>query len=164
MPLSVDSRIGRATQRVAGSATFRAVAPKVVPPLDRALHRLTGGRVLVARALLPGLVLTTTGRKSGQPRQTPLMCVPEPEGSFLVVGSNFGQSAHPAWTGNLLAHPEASISYDRRDVAVRADLLEGAAREEAWARALQVWPPFATYQDDVDRQLRVFRLTPTAAL
>lgn len=159
--VGIDSPLGRATQRVAGSTAFRAVGPKVVPPLDRLLHRLTGGRVLLSRALLPGLVLTTTGRRSGQPRPTPLMCVPEPEGSFLVLGSNFGQDAHPAWTANLLAHPEASVSYDRRAIAVRAELLEGDARQRAWDRAMEVWPTFATYQGRVDRQIRVFRLTPT---
>lgn len=158
--LSVDSPIGRATQRVAGSPAFAKVGPKVVPPVDKVLHRLTGGRVLLSRALLPGLVLTTTGRRSGQPRPSPLMCVPEPEGSFLVVGSNFGRDAHPAWTANLLAEPAASISYGRRDIPVTAELLEGEARTEAWARALQVWPTFTAYQSRVDRELRVFRLHP----
>jgi deazaflavin-dependent oxidoreductase (nitroreductase family) len=161
MPLfSVDSPIGRVTQKVAGSAAFAKVAPKVVPPTDKVLHRLTGGRVLLSRGLLPSLVLTTTGRRTGQPRPSPLMCVPEPEGTFLVVGSNFGRDSHPAWTGNLLAEPEASISYGRRDIPVRAELLEGAARDEAWDRALRVWPTFSAYQSRVDRQLRVFRLHP----
>ena len=158
--VSVDSPIGRATQRVAGSAAFAKVGPRVVPPVDKVLHRLTRGRVLLSRALLPGLVLTTTGRRSGQPRPSPLMCVPEPEGTFLVVGSNFGRDSHPAWTGNLLAHPEASISYGRRDIAVTAELLEGESRDAAWARALTVWPTFDSYQGRVDRQLRVFRLHP----
>ncbi len=158
--LSVDSPIGRATQKVAGSAAFARVGPKVVPPVDKVLHRLTGGRVLLSRALLPGLVLTTTGRRSGQPRPSPLMCVPEPGGTFLVVGSNFGQDAHPAWTGNLLAEPRASVSYDRRDIPVTAELLEGEARDQAWARALEVWPTFTSYQARVDRRLRVFRLHP----
>ncbi|QYG92820.1 nitroreductase family deazaflavin-dependent oxidoreductase [Iamia sp. SCSIO 61187] len=161
MPLfSVGSPIGRATQKVAGSPAFAKVAPHVVPPVDRVLHRLTGGRVLLSRGLLPGLVLTTTGRRSGLPRTTPLMCVPEPEGTFLVVGSNFGRDTHPAWTGNLLAAPAASISYGRRDVPVTAELLEGGARDDAWARALRVWPTFDAYQGRVDRQLRVFRLHP----
>jgi deazaflavin-dependent oxidoreductase (nitroreductase family) len=158
--VSVDSRIGRATQRVAGSAAFARVGPRVVPPVDKVLHRLTGGRVLLSRALLPGLVLTTTGRRSGQPRPSPLMCVPEPEGSFLVVGSNFGRDSHPAWTGNLLAEPRATVSYGARDIPVTAELLDGPARDEAWARALRVWPTFAAYQGRVDRQLRVFRLKP----
>lgn len=158
--VSVDSPLGRATQRVAGSAAFARVGPKVVPPVDKVLHRLTGGRVLLSRALLPGLVLTTTGRRSGQPRPSPLMCVPEPGGSFLVVGSNFGRDSHPAWTANLLAEPEATVSYGRRDIPVRAELLEGDERDAAWAEALRVWPTFTAYQSRVDRELRVFRLHP----
>jgi deazaflavin-dependent oxidoreductase (nitroreductase family) len=158
--VSVDSPLGRATQKVAGSAAFARVGPKVVPPVDKVLHRLTGGRVLLSRALLPGLVLTTTGRRSGQPRLSPLMCVPEPGGSFLVVGSNFGRDSHPAWTANLLAEPEATVSYGRRDIQVRAELLEGDERDAAWAEALRVWPTFTAYQSRVDRQLRVFRLHP----
>jgi deazaflavin-dependent oxidoreductase (nitroreductase family) len=158
--VSVDSPIGRATQRVAGSAAFSKIGPKVVPPVDKVLHRLTGGRVLLSRALLPGLVLTTTGRRSGELRTSPLMCVPEPEGTFLVVGSNFGRDTHPAWTGNLLAEPHAAVSYGRRDTPVTAELLEGDERAEAWTRALAVWPTFDAYQGRVDRQLRVFRLHP----
>src|SRR5947208_10123071 len=59
----VDSPIGRVVQRVAGSRPFAAVAPKVVPPLDRFVHRLTGGRIILSEGLLPGLMLTTTGHK-----------------------------------------------------------------------------------------------------
>jgi deazaflavin-dependent oxidoreductase (nitroreductase family) len=158
---SPHSALGRAVQRMAGSPVFAKVGPKVVPPTDKALHRLTGGRVLLSRALLPSLVLTTTGRRSGQPRRSPLMCVPEDGGSFLVLGSNFGRDAHPAWTGNLLATPEASVSYGGRDIAVRATLLEGDARQEAWDEALRVWPTFAAYQSRIDRTIRVFRLSPT---
>ncbi len=161
MPLfSVGSPIGRVTQKVAGIAAFAVVLPTFSRPVDKVLHRLTKGKVLLSRGLLPSLVLTTTGRKTGQPRPSPLMCVPEPEGTFLVVGSNFGQESHPAWTGNLLAEPRASVSYDGRDVAVTAELLDGAEREAAWARALEVWPTFTAYQSRVDRQLRVFRLHP----
>jgi deazaflavin-dependent oxidoreductase (nitroreductase family) len=160
---SPDSALGRAVQKVAGSPAFAKVGPKVVPPMDKVLHRVTGGRVLLSRALLPSLVLTTTGRKSGQPRETPLMCVPEEGGTFLVLGSNFGRDSHPAWTGNLLAQPDASVSYGARDIPVRAVLLEGAARDEAWASALRVWPTFAAYQSRIDRTIRVFRLSPTEA-
>lgn len=159
--LAVDGLWGTLVQRVAGSPGFARVAPRVVPPTDRLLHRLTGGRVLLSRALLPGLVLTTTGRKSGQPRESPLMCVPEEEGTWLVVGSNFGRDHHPAWTGNLIADPTASISYGRRDIPVEAELLEGPARQEAWDRALQVWPTFDRYAERAGREIRVFRLRPT---
>lgn len=157
---SPDSALGRAVQKMAGSPLFAKVGPLVVPPTDRALHRLTGGRVLLSRALLPSLVLTTTGRSSGLPRDTPLMCVPEEGGSFLVLGSNFGRDSHPAWTGNLLANREATVSYRTRDIRVRATLLEGDERDAAWQAALHVWPTFNAYQSRIDRTIRVFRLTP----
>ena len=158
-----DSALARAVQKVAGSRAFSKVGPKVVPPLDRALHRLTGGRVLLSRVLLPSLVLTTTGRRSGQARETPLMCVPEDGGSFLVLGSNFGRDSHPAWTGNLLATPDATVSYGARDIPVRARLLEGAERQAAWDDARRIWPTFDAYQARIDRTIRVFRLSPREA-
>lgn len=160
MALSVEGPVGRVVQRVAGSPAFAKVGPAVVPPVDRALHRLTGGRVLLSRALLPSLVLTTTGRRSGLVRRTPLMCVPEAGGTFLVVGSNFGRESHPAWTANLLARPEAEVAHGGRDAPVTAELLEGEDREEAWEAALRVWPTFARYADRAGRTLRVFRLHP----
>lgn len=158
-----DSALARAVQKVAGSPAFAKVGPKVVPPMDKALHRLTGGRVLLSRVLLPSLVLTTTGRRSGQARETPLMCVPEDGGSFLVLGSNFGRDAHPAWTGNLLATPDATVSYATKDIPVRATLLEGAERASAWDAALRIWPTFNAYQSRIDRTIRVFRLSPSGA-
>ncbi len=159
--LDVDGRWGRMVQRVSGSPQFARVAPKVIPPVDRVLHRISGGRVLLSRGLIPGLVLTMTGRKSGQARDTPLMCVPEPEGTWLVLGSNFGRAHHPAWTGNLLAAPTASISYGAKDIPVEAELLEGDARDAAWTRANAVWPTFDRYAERAGREIRVFRLSPS---
>src|SRR6187200_1585279 len=99
--VDVNGMIGRTVQRVAGSPGFARVAPRVVPPVDRFLSRITGGRLVLSQALVPSLVLTTTGRRSGQPRAAPLACLPDDDGSFLVVGSNFGRQHHPAWTFNL---------------------------------------------------------------
>ncbi|MFC6887217.1 nitroreductase family deazaflavin-dependent oxidoreductase [Actinomadura yumaensis] len=147
-------------QRVSGAAWFSKVGPKVVPPLDRALHKLTGGRFLVGQALVPSLVLTTTGAVSGQPRQAPLACLPEPDGTWVVVGSNFGREKHPAWTGNLLKNPGAEVSFRGRTTRVTARLLDEDERAEVWPRLLKVWPVYDRYEERVDRRLRVFRLTP----
>ncbi|MDX6739467.1 nitroreductase family deazaflavin-dependent oxidoreductase [Actinocorallia sp. A-T 12471] len=147
-------------QSISGSAWFAKVGPKVVPPLDRGLHRITGGRMMLAQALIPTLYLTTTGAKSGQPRVTPLLCMPE-DGGWIVVGSNFGQDKHPAWTGNLLKQPRASVEFRKRTYDVTGVLLEGAEREETWTRLNALWPVFRRYQSRAERDLRVFRLTPS---
>ncbi|MFJ9816666.1 nitroreductase family deazaflavin-dependent oxidoreductase [Streptomyces sp. NPDC101151] len=150
----------RFVQRVSATRTFAKVAPHVIPALDRAVHRLTRGRVLLSARMLPGVILTSTGARSGLARRTPLACMPEGKGSsWLLVGSNFGRTGHPAWTHNLLARPDASISWKGRDIPVTARLLEGEERADAWKALLAFWPPYATYQARVEREIRVFRLT-----
>lgn len=150
----------RMVQKVSSTRGFAKVAPHVIPALDRAVHRLTGGRYLLSTRMLPGVILTTTGARSGLPRRTPLACMPEDDGtSWLLVGSNFGRPGHPAWSHNLLAHPEAVISWKGRDVPVTARLLTGQERARAWTALLEFWPPYATYQARVTREIRLFRIT-----
>ncbi|MBT1098774.1 nitroreductase family deazaflavin-dependent oxidoreductase [Streptomyces sp. Tu10] len=151
----------RLVQRVSSTRAFGRIAPHVVPALDRAVHRLTRGKVLLSARMLPGLVLTVPGARTGRPRTTPLACMPEGEveGSWILVGSNFGRTGHPAWTANLLARPdEAVVNWRGRDIPVRASLLEGEDRERVWAAALAFWPPYAAYQRRLERQIRLFRL------
>ena len=159
--MNANSPVGRVVQRVAGSSGFRKVAPRFLPPLDRFVNRITGGRVLLAAALLPSLVLTTTGAKSGQPRQAPLACLPQDDGSILVVGSNFGRETHPAWTGNLLKNPDATVLFERRTFPVTAVLLSDEEKAEVWPDLTRAWPTFDRYVEVSGRNLRVFRLVPT---
>ncbi|MEU5438530.1 nitroreductase family deazaflavin-dependent oxidoreductase [Streptomyces sp. NPDC020719] len=148
----------RLVQKVSATRAFAKVAPHVVPAMDRAVHRLTRGRVLPSARMLPGVVLSARGAKSGLVRTTPLACMPEEGGTWLLVGSNFGRPGHPAWTANLLAHPDASISWRGRDIPVRARLLAGEERADAWRAVLAFWPPYAAYQARVEREIRLFRL------
>jgi deazaflavin-dependent oxidoreductase (nitroreductase family) len=146
-------------QKVSSTRAFGRVAPHVIPVLDRAVHRLSGGRRMISTQLLPGVVLTSTGARSGQERRTPLACMPEEErGSWLLIGSNFGREGHPGWTANLRRHPDARISWKGADIDVRARQLEGPEREEAWEELLRFWPPYAVYQARLERRIRVFRL------
>lgn len=151
----------RLVQKVSSTRGFAKVAPHVVPPLDKAVHRLTRGKYLLSAQMLPGVILTTTGARSGLPRRTPLACMPE-EGGWLLIGSNFGRTDHPAWTHNLLARPDAEISWKGQDIPVTARLLEGEERTAAWKALLAFWPPYATYQARVEREIRVFRVTRRA--
>ncbi|MFE3940618.1 nitroreductase family deazaflavin-dependent oxidoreductase [Streptomyces sp. NPDC059118] len=173
----------RLIQKVSSTRAFARVAPHVVPAMDRTVHRLTRGRVLLSARMLPGLVLTVPGARSGQLRTTPLACMPEngepnrerngkqkgerngaeggngTERSWILVGSNFGRTGHPAWTANLLAGPDkAVVNWQGRDIPVHATLLEGAERDEVWRAALKFWPPYAAYQARIDREIRLFRL------
>jgi deazaflavin-dependent oxidoreductase (nitroreductase family) len=149
----------RLVQKVSSTRVFARIAPHVVPAMDRAVHRLTRGKVLLSARMLPGVVLTARGARSGLPRRTPLACMPE-EGdrSWILIGSNFGRTDHPAWTGNLIANPDAEISWHGEDIPVRARLLEGEERAAAWQAVLGFWPPYATYQGRVSREIRLFRI------
>ncbi|WP_327085094.1 nitroreductase family deazaflavin-dependent oxidoreductase [Nonomuraea sp. NBC_01738] len=146
-------------QWLAATDWFMRAGPRFVPRMDRLVHRLTGGR-LVSSGLVPALILVSTGAKSGLPRRTPLACLPEADGGLLVVGSNFGLPAHPAWTFNLLAEPRATVSFRGRDLSVTAALLTGDERALAWPGLLELWPVYARYTEKSGRELRVFRLTP----
>ncbi|MEV0182446.1 nitroreductase family deazaflavin-dependent oxidoreductase [Streptomyces sp. NPDC050625] len=149
----------RLVQKVSSTRGFAKVAPHVVPALDRAVHRVTRGKVLLSAQLLPGVVLTSTGARSGLPRRTPLACMPEEGGrGWILVGSNFGRTDHPAWTHNLLAHPDATVSWKGEDIPVTARLLAGEERAAVWKALLVFWPPYATYQARVAREIRIFRI------
>ena len=111
--------------------------------------------------LVPSLVLTTTGRKSGLPRESPLACVPQPSGTgWWIVGSNFGREQHPAWTGNLIAEPKAAVSYEGKRYDVVARLLSDAEKDEIWPTLTGAWPAYQMYVQSSGRNLRVFDLQP----
>ena len=145
---------------VTRSGWFIRVGPKVVPPLDRAVRRVTRGRYNFSEITAPTITMTTIGSVSGEPRTVALACAPEADGTFLIIGSNFGREKHPAWTTNLLHHPSATVTYKGRTAACTATLLDGQAREAAWVDLMWVLPVFDAYQKASERTLRVFRLTP----
>jgi deazaflavin-dependent oxidoreductase (nitroreductase family) len=133
-------------------------------PAQMWLYRRTGGRFHLSALLLPTLVLHSTGAKSGLPRETPLMCLPRPDGSFIVSGSNWGQQQHPGWTANLIAHPDAHIVFRRRTLAVHARLLEDAERDAAWALLEAKFPGYRKYETAANRRIRIFSLEPDRSL
>lgn len=157
--VTLDSRLGQMVQKMAGSKTFMRVGPKIVPPVDKFLHRVTGGKVVMSSGLLPSLVLHAKGAKTGEPRTTPLATMPH-DGSWYVVGSNFGRENHPAWTGNLIAHPDIEISYRGKRIPVHASLLTPEEKVEIWPRLTKFWPNYDVYVERSGRDLRVFRLDP----
>ena len=141
------------------TAFFRTIGPRIMPPLERVMKRLTGGRVQLSGLGVPTLVLHTIGAKSGIERDTVLMYCPDGE-EMLVTGSNFARDQHPAWTANLIANPDAGVSRRGRRIPVRATLLDDDEREATWPKLERNWPGYRKYEETAGRTLRVFRLTP----
>jgi deazaflavin-dependent oxidoreductase (nitroreductase family) len=120
-----------------------------------------GGRLMGGT---DGVVLTTIGRKSGQPRSTPLVWFPGADGSWLIVASAAGAPRNPAWYYNIAAHPDrVQIEIGGRSIPVSAVQLHGAERETAWRAITAASPRFTRYQQQTDRELPVIRLTERTA-
>ena len=155
-----DSALARGATRFA-STRLGSWAVRSMMPLDRKLLiRSEGRRTVLGPIGAPMLLIETIGRKSGQVRVSPLLFARD-GGSAVVVGSNFGQQHHPAWTGNLLANPSATIVVRGQRIPVTATLLEGADAEAAYQRMVELTAVYAEYKGRTDRNIRVFRLTPT---
>lgn len=135
--------------------------PKLLPQIvfvDKILQRGSGGRVTILDvAGLPNLMLTVTGRKSGLPRSTPLLCVPDGD-RILIAGSYFGGPTEPMWVKNVEANPDVTVRVNGVTTQRRARLLEGAERAAAWEHMLRTWPNFAKYEERTDRLIKVFAL------
>ena len=157
---SVKRGIRVAVARFSRTLFFRRVGPRIMPPLERMMTFLTRGRVQLSGLLVPSLVLHSIGAKSGIERDTTLMYCPEPHGRILITGSNFARDTHPAWTSNLLAHPDAAVSVKGRRVNVRAELVGDDERDAVWAYIERQWPGYRGYERASGRVLRIFRLTP----
>jgi len=139
-----------------------------------------GGRVVlwingfVARRLRNGgkktpgfdfdiLLLTTTGRKSGLERTSPLGWAADGNGGWLIAASANGAADNPAWYYNLAAAPDkARIEVGGTTVPVSAEQLHGAEREAGWRALTASIPRFAGYPAKTDREIPVIRLTPRA--
>ena len=133
----------------------------LAPRIDKALIPPTNGRLSSIGIGRVGLV-TTTGAKSGLQRTHPLTLIKDSDG-LLAIGSNYGRAKHPAWSANLLAHPECTVEFMAPAAQYRAELLTGDARASAWATATDFYAGYERYRAScAPREIRVFRLRPVA--
>jgi deazaflavin-dependent oxidoreductase (nitroreductase family) len=123
------------------------------------VYRLTRGRVLGRVGRAPVLLLTTTGRRSGEPRTAPVVFLADGE-RMVVIGSNAGNERPPAWALNLEATPEAEVQVRGRRAKVRARITEGDERDELWRRMNDQYAGFDDYRERTQRQINVFVLEP----
>lgn len=106
------------------------------------------------------LILTTTGRHSGQSRSTPLI-YGEHAGGYVVVASKGGAATHPAWYLNLLAQPEATVQVLGDRFTARARTATPDQKPELWRLMTGIWPPYDEYQTLTDREIPVVVLERT---
>jgi deazaflavin-dependent oxidoreductase (nitroreductase family) len=123
------------------------------------LYMQSGGTQGIEMKGKPVILLTTVGAKSGKLRKTPLMRVTH-DGEYAVVASLGGAPKNPVWYYNIAAHPRVELQdgtvhgdYDAREVF-------GDEKALWWQRAVAVWPDYAEYQRNTDREIPVFVLTP----
>ena len=123
------------------------------------IYRATGGRVLGSMMGLPVLLLNTRGRKSGAPRTSALMYLPE-GGAAVVVGSYAGEPRHPDWWLNLLADPHGTVQRGRTVTAIVAREAEGTERERLWNEFVRRDSGYAEYARRTTRRIPVVVLQP----
>jgi len=136
------------------ASVLRALGKLNVP-----IYRATRGKLMNKVGRAPVMLLTTTGRKSGQERTAPVLYLREGE-RLVVIGSNAGNAKPPAWALNLHASPNAGAQVGGRRWRVRARLAEGPERADLWRRVNELYEGFDNYAAHTSRDIAVFVLEP----
>jgi deazaflavin-dependent oxidoreductase (nitroreductase family) len=122
-------------------------------------YRETGGEVGYLWNGVPTLLLTTTGRKTGQSRTTPLIFGRDGE-DYLVVASQGGAPRHPAWYLNLVDTPQAEIQVRSEHLAVLGRAASEHDKPRLWKIMATLWPNYDVYQTRTERNIPVVVLSP----
>ena len=141
------------------SNSLGAKGLRMVGKLNVPLYRLTRGRVGGRVGKGPVLLLTTTGRKSGQQRTAPVLYLADGK-SYVVINTNAGNEKTPAWSLNLRAEPEAEVEVKGKRAKVRSRLAEGEERADLWRRHMEQYSGWDFYESQLDREVGVFVLEP----
>jgi len=127
---------------------------KVRSAIHRLCYKLTGGAIGGGSAGMPILLLTTTGRKTGRPRTTPLLYVTDGE-NIVVVASNGGRPRHPHWWLNLVDNPEAEVQVRNEKRRVKAEEAIGEERERLWRLVVGMFHEYEEFQRATMRKIPV---------
>jgi len=123
------------------------------------LFRASGGRIANKTFGCETFLLTTTGAKTGKPRTAPLLYLEDGK-HFVIVASNGGSPAHPAWFVNLTKTPEATVQIGRDVTQVRARQASAQEKTRLWPRLTKFYEGYAVYQEHTKREIPVVILEP----
>ena len=156
------NRFQRLIWKVSSSRPGAWLFAKTLHHIDRLVLQLSRERATVPGVLagLPVITLATTGARTGQRREVPLVGVPSGD-QIAVIGTRFGQRRTPGWYFNLRADPQAEVGYRGRTVPVVAHEADGDEREAVWARGCEIYAGYQAYARRIDhRQIHVMVLEP----
>lgn len=123
------------------------------------LYRLTGGRFGGEMRGFKVLLLTTTGRKSGQKRTTPLGYF-DYDGGYVITASNAGLPRNPGWYYNLKDSPQVTVQVKDRAMTAVAEEARGDLRNQLWGQLVEQAPSYAAYPKQTTREIPVMILRP----
>lgn len=136
-----------------------ASALRITGKLNVPLYRLSRGRIGGKIGKAPVLLLTSVGRRSGQPRTAPVLFAHDGP-NVVVIGSNAGNQKAPAWSYNLKANPDAEVEIRSEHRLVRARVAEGDERARLWSLMNSEYEGFEDYRERTSRDIAVFVLEP----
>lgn len=134
---------------------------RIIGRMHKGVYRLTGGKVGGKIGKAPVLLLTTIGRKSGQPRTQPLLYTQAGDG-YAVIASKGGAAQHPLWYLNLQANSHAEVTVGRETRHVRARDAQGEERERLWRALADLIAGYDKYAQKTSRHIPVVVLEPVA--
>ncbi len=134
----------------------------LVTKLHILVYRLSRGRFGATLLGMPMLLLTTWGRRTGRLRTAPLLYLPV-DNLLILVASNGGARQHPTWWFNLQAKPHALVQIGPARGRVRARAATPEEHSRFWPLLLQLYPPYARYQERTDRLIPLVVLHPIDA-
>ena len=134
---------------------------KAMNAFHRGLLRFSGGRLGWRAGGMPVLELTTTGRKSGQPRSVMLTSPVQQGDAIVIVASRGGDDHHPAWFLNLRDHPDVDVAFaGKPKQSMRARVATPEERAELWPRVTAAYRGYGGYQTRTDREIPLVLLEP----
>ncbi|MGZ6963920.1 MAG: nitroreductase family deazaflavin-dependent oxidoreductase [Acidimicrobiia bacterium] len=136
------------------------VVIRAVTGLHEVVFRASNGKLLNRGSGMPVLMLTTTGRKSGEPRRTMLTSPIQDGDRIVLVGSNNGGDRHPAWVLNLRADPSVEVMMNGRTTSMTAHVADADEKAELWPRIVVDHDNYAAYQRKTEREIPVVVLEP----